>query len=43
MAASSVSVVSNSLAFMKWDPHDDYVFLPFRPFVWAYERIAPES
>ncbi|MWV64814.1 heavy metal translocating P-type ATPase [Halorubrum sp. JWXQ-INN 858] len=43
MAASSVSVVSNSLAFMKWDPHDDYIFLPFRPFVWAYERIVPES
>ena len=41
MAASSVSVVSNSLAFMKWDPHDDYVFLPFRPFTWAAERIAP--
>ena len=40
MAASSVSVVSNSLAFMKWDPHDDYVFLPFRPFVWIYDRIA---
>ena len=40
MAASSVSVVSNSLAFMKWDPHDDYVFLPFRPFVWAYDQLA---
>ncbi|MCU4744456.1 heavy metal translocating P-type ATPase [Natronoglomus mannanivorans] len=40
MAASSVSVVSNSLAFMKWDPHDDYVFLPFRPFVWVYDQLA---
>ena len=40
MAASSVSVVSNSLAFMKWDPHDDYVFAPFRPFVWASDRLA---
>ena len=40
MAASSVSVVSNSLAFMNWDPHDDYVFLPFRPFVWAYRHVA---
>ena len=40
MAASSVSVVSNSLAFMKWDPHDDYVFLPFRPFVWTYDQLA---
>ena len=43
MAASSVSVVSNSLAFMKWDPHDDYVFAPFRPFVWAYDQIAEIS
>jgi Cu+-exporting ATPase len=40
MAASSVSVVSNSLAFIGWDPHEDYVFLPFRPFVWARDRIA---
>lgn len=39
MAASSVSVVSNSLAFMQWDPHDDYVFLPFRPFVWVADRV----
>ena len=31
MAASSVSVVSNSLAFMRWDPHTEYTFLPFRP------------
>ena len=31
MAASSVSVVSNSLAFMRWDPHDRYAFLPTRP------------
>jgi Cu+-exporting ATPase len=35
-----VSVVSNSLAFIGWDPHEDYVFLPFRPFVWARDRIA---
>ena len=40
MAFSSVSVVSNSLAFMRWDPHTRYVFLPFRPFVWAYGRLA---
>ena len=40
MAASSVSVVSNSLTFMRWDPHEDYVFLPFRPFVWAANRIG---
>ena len=40
MAASSVSVVSNSLAFMNWDPHDDYVFLPFRPFVWLSGRLG---
>jgi len=40
MAASSVSVVSNSLAFMNWDPHDDYVFLPLRPFVWLSGRLG---
>ena len=40
MAASSVSVVSNSLAFMRWDPHTEYVFLPFRPFVWAYRQMG---
>ncbi|WP_274520348.1 heavy metal translocating P-type ATPase [Natronobacterium lacisalsi] len=40
MAFSSVSVVSNSLAFMKWDPHEDYVFLPFRPFVWVSDRVT---
>ncbi|MFP8952807.1 heavy metal translocating P-type ATPase [Natrialbaceae archaeon A-arb3/5] len=39
MAASSVSVVSNSLAFMTWDPHESYVFLPFRPFVWVHDRL----
>ncbi|WP_368409593.1 heavy metal translocating P-type ATPase [Halovenus salina] len=33
MAASSVSVMSNSLAFINYDPHRRYVFLPFRPFV----------
>ncbi len=31
MAFSSVSVMSNSLAFASYDPHDEYVFLPFRP------------
>ncbi|RQG94032.1 heavy metal translocating P-type ATPase [Natrarchaeobius chitinivorans] len=40
MAASSVSVVSNSLAFVGWDPHDDYVFAPFRPFVWVRDRLV---
>ncbi|AFZ72984.1 Cu+-exporting ATPase [Natronobacterium gregoryi] len=40
MAASSVSVVSNSLAFMQWDPHEDYVFLPFRPFVWLSKKVT---
>jgi len=40
MAFSSVSVVSNSLAFMRWDPHEEYVFFPVRPFVWARERLT---
>ena len=40
MAASSVSVMSNSLSFMNYDPHEDYVFFPFRPFVWARRQIA---
>nr|WP_255455303.1 heavy metal translocating P-type ATPase [Natrialba sp. INN-245] len=40
MAASSVSVVSNSLAFIGWDPHDDYVFTPLRPFVWVRDRLT---
>ncbi len=40
MAASSVSVMLNSLAFIKYDPHNDYVFLPLRPFVWLAERTA---
>ncbi len=31
MAASSVSVMSNSLAFINYDPYEKYVFLPFRP------------
>ncbi len=43
MAASSVSVVSNSLAFMRWDPHEDYVFLPLRPVAWVRDRLAGES
>ena len=32
MAASSVSVMSNSLAFINYDPHRAYVFFPLRPF-----------
>ncbi len=32
MAASSVSVMTNSLVFARYDPHDDYVPLPLRPF-----------
>jgi Cu+-exporting ATPase len=32
MAASSVSVMSNSLAFINYDPHEEYTFLPLRPF-----------
>jgi Cu+-exporting ATPase len=32
MAISSVSVMTNSLAFINYDPHREYVFLPFRPF-----------
>ncbi len=32
MAASSVSVMSNSLAFINYDPHESYLFLPLRPF-----------
>ncbi|MES3517182.1 MAG: heavy metal translocating P-type ATPase [Natronomonas sp.] len=39
MGASSVSVVSNSLGFMNWDPDEDYVFLPVRPFVWLSDRV----
>lgn len=34
MALSSVSVVSNSLTFLRWDPDRDYVYLPLRPIVW---------
>ncbi|PSP78140.1 heavy metal translocating P-type ATPase [Halobacteriales archaeon QS_1_68_20] len=33
MAASSVSVMTNSLAFVGYDPHEDYHVLPLRPFV----------
>ncbi len=39
MAFSSVSVVSNSLAFMRWDPHEEYVFLPLRPVLWVRNRL----
>ena len=31
MAGSSVSVMTNSLSFINYDPHEEYVFLPFRP------------
>ena len=40
MAASSVSVVTNSLAFMRWDPDDEYVFLPARPVAWLGDRLG---
>jgi len=40
MAASSVSVVTNSLAFMRWDPADEYVFLPARPVAWLGDRLG---
>ncbi len=40
MAASSVSVVSNSLAFMRWDPHERYAFLPTRPFRWLFGTLG---
>jgi Cu+-exporting ATPase len=32
MAASSVSVMTNSLSFARYDPEEDYVPLPLRPF-----------
>jgi Cu+-exporting ATPase len=31
MATSSVSVMTNSLAFINYDPRERYVFLPLRP------------
>jgi Cu+-exporting ATPase len=31
MAASSVSVMTNSLLFIRYDPHREYVPLPLRP------------
>jgi Cu+-exporting ATPase len=31
MASSSVSVMTNSLSFINYDPHEEYVFLPLRP------------
>jgi Cu+-exporting ATPase len=31
MAASSVSVMTNSLAFINYDPRQEYHFLPLRP------------
>ena len=40
MAASSVSVMTNSLSFINYDPHEDYVFFPFRPFVRVWRGIG---
>lgn len=37
--APSVSVVSNSLTFTKWNSHDNYVFLLFRRFVRAKNAL----
>ncbi len=34
MAGSSVSVMSNSLAFGAYDPHEDYIPIVLRPFAW---------
>ncbi|GAB6878083.1 heavy metal translocating P-type ATPase [Halorubrum gandharaense] len=34
MAGSSVSVMTNSLAFRRWDPETDYHFLLARPYYW---------
>jgi P-type Cu+ transporter len=34
MAASSVSVMTNSLAFAKYDPHEDYRLAVLKPFAW---------
>ena len=36
MAGSSVSVMSNSLAFRRWTPDVDYRFLPLRPLYWLF-------
>ncbi|WP_255568262.1 heavy metal translocating P-type ATPase [Salinarchaeum sp. IM2453] len=41
MAASSVSVVSNSLAFMRWSPDRDYRYLPSRPIHWIRSKLEP--
>jgi len=40
MAASSVSVMSNSLAFINYDPHEEYILLPFRPFRRALAHLS---
>ena len=40
MVGSMASVVTNSLGFRNYDPHEPYVYLPFRPFVWAYGKVA---
>jgi Cu+-exporting ATPase len=40
MVFSSLSVVGNSLAFRGYDPHEPYTYLPFRPFVWAYDQVV---
>ncbi|MCU4743688.1 heavy metal translocating P-type ATPase [Natronoglomus mannanivorans] len=34
MAGSSVSVMGNSLAFAKYDPHDDYELAVLKPLAW---------
>ncbi|TYL39603.1 heavy metal translocating P-type ATPase [Natronococcus pandeyae] len=34
MATSSVSVMTNSLAFAKYDPHEDYRLAVTKPFAW---------
>ncbi|WP_436934425.1 heavy metal translocating P-type ATPase [Halovenus marina] len=44
MAISSVSVMTNSLAFINYDPRERYVFLPFRPIAaLRSERSKPFS
>ncbi|WP_418280229.1 heavy metal translocating P-type ATPase [Halorubrum sp. DTA98] len=37
MAGSSVSVMTNSLAFRRWTPDEDYHFLLVRPFYWLFK------
>jgi len=40
MAGSSVSVMTNSLAFINYDPHEKYVFFPLRPLA---GRVRPKT